>query len=400
MNNQEGGDGTRIPPCFRKRRGEHHDGSRLQGRQRGRARDLRDLRRPRAGDDLPLALPARAARAARLPDPRRRSGRLERRGPARPRSGGDRRDRRATRRGGLRAAGRPPLLPPGRLQRRGDVSGGCEVARRRRAAGVLPRDPAVPLRQGRRRSHVRRSDEERPDRRREAVRPRPRVRARPRRGAPRIRRRVADLPHRPLPREDGAPGDPLPALCECDARATLEPQLRRGGADHDGRELRRADARPLLRPGRRPPRRRRQPPDAARRGRRHGAALPPRPERDQGRGLRRLSGDGERRPARVRARPGRGVPLDSGGRSRLDHGDVRGPPARRRQLALGGRAVLHPHRQGVARHPDRGAPPLQALPQDRPRRRGSPPRGEPARDPARPDDGDPRPPAGAADRVA
>ena len=69
--------------------------------------------------------------------------------------------------------------------------------------------------------------EERPDRRREAVRPRPRVRARPRRGAPRIRRRVADLPHRPLPREDGAPGDPLPALRECDPRATLEPQLRR-----------------------------------------------------------------------------------------------------------------------------------------------------------------------------
>ena len=71
-----------------------------------------------------------------------------------------------------------------------------------------------------------------------------------------------------------------------------------------------------------------------------------------------------------------------------------------RQLALGGRAVLHPHRQEAARHPDRGAPPLQALPEGRPRRRGSPPRGEPARDPARPDDGDPRPPPGAADRVA
>ena len=72
------------------------------------------------------------------------------------------------------------------------------------------------------------------------------------------------------------------------------------------------------------------------------------------------------------------------------------------QLALGGRAVLHPHRQAAARHPDRGAPPLQALTgRSASDRRGSPPRGEPARDPARPDDGDSASgPPGAPHRVA
>ena len=43
----------------------------------GRLRRLRDHRRPREGDDVPLALPARAARPARLPDRRRRRRRLD-----------------------------------------------------------------------------------------------------------------------------------------------------------------------------------------------------------------------------------------------------------------------------------------------------------------------------------
>ena len=51
--------------------------------------------------------------------------------------------------------------------------------------------------------------------------------ARARRRAAPVHRRVAALPDRPLPREDGARGDPLPALRERDARADLEPQLRR-----------------------------------------------------------------------------------------------------------------------------------------------------------------------------
>ena len=264
--------------------------------RRGRARDLRDLGRPRAGDDLPLALPARAAGLLDCPI----------HGVAVDDWSVD--DLREHARAAIVATGEP--LDEAVFERlaarlsylQGDFNDEAtyeEVAKLLDGVAlpvVLPRDPALPLRQGRRRPHGGRRDEERPDRRREAVRPRPRVRARPRRGAARLRRRVADLPHRPLPREDGAPGDPLPALRERDPRAALEPQLRRGGADHDGRELRRADARPLLRPGRRAPRRRRQPPDAARRGRRDGAALPPRPERDQGCGLRRLPGDGEADP--------------------------------------------------------------------------------------------------------
>ena len=57
--------------------------------QRGcgrRARDLRDHRRPREGDDLPLALPAGEARPAELPDRRRRGRRLDARAPARARA--------------------------------------------------------------------------------------------------------------------------------------------------------------------------------------------------------------------------------------------------------------------------------------------------------------------------
>ena len=116
--------------------------------------------------------------------------------------------------------------------------------------GLLPRDPAVPLRPGRQGPPRRRTDEERARRGREAVRPRPRVGARTGGRAPPVHRRVAALPHRPLPREDGPRRDPLPAVRERDARAALEPELPRVRSDHDGRGLRRRGPRPLLRPGR------------------------------------------------------------------------------------------------------------------------------------------------------
>ena len=93
-----------------------------------------------------------------------------------------------------------------------------------------------------------------------------------RRGAAPVHRRVAAPSHRPLPREDGHRGDPLPPVREHDARAGLEPELRRVGPDHDGGGLRRRGPRPLLRPGRRSARRGRQPPHAGRRHDRHGAA--------------------------------------------------------------------------------------------------------------------------------
>ena len=123
--------------------------------------------------------------------------------------------------------------------------------RRCREPGLLPRDPAVPLRHRRQGLVGGRADQERSHRRREAVRPRPRVGAGARGGAPPVHRRVAALPHRSLPREDGHGRDPLPALRQRDAGAALEPQLPRERADHDGRELRRRGPRPLLRPRRR-----------------------------------------------------------------------------------------------------------------------------------------------------
>ena len=68
-------------------------------------------------------------------------------------------------------------------------------------------------------------------------------------------RRDDDLPHRPLPRQAaGAEHGVLP-LRQRVPRAVLEPQLRRERADHDGRGLRRAGPRRVLRPDRHDPRR-------------------------------------------------------------------------------------------------------------------------------------------------
>ena len=53
------------------------------------------------------------------------------------------------------------------------------------------------------------------------------------------------------------------------------------------------------------------------------------------------------RPGALRARPVRRLPRHRRGRARLDHRDVRCATAGDRQLALVGRAVLHPHRQAA-----------------------------------------------------
>ena len=73
-----------------------------------------------------------------------------------------------------------------------------------------------------------------------------------------------------------------------------------------------------------------------------------------------------------------------GRRGRLDDRDVRGAPARHRQLALVGRPLLHPHGQASAGHADRGAPRLQAPAAARLRRVRPQTRAEPARHQARP----------------
>ncbi len=73
----------------------------------------------------------------------------------------------------------------------------------------------------------------------------------------------------------------------------------------------------------------------------------------------------------------------------LDHRDVRGPPARHRQLAVVGGALLHPHRQATPGHPDRTPARLQAAAATELRPVGRPrPGAGPARDQTRPVDRD------------
>ena len=60
-------------------------------------------------------------------------------------------------------------------------------------------------------------------------------------------------------------------------------------------------------------------------------------------------------PAALRARPARGLPVDRRRGAGLADRDLRRAAPGHRQLALGRRAVLHPHRQVPPHDPDRGA---------------------------------------------
>ena len=175
-----------------------------------------------------------------------------------------------------------------------------------------------------------------------------------------LHRRVAALPDRPLPGQDGPGRDPVPPLRQRDAGAGLEPPPRGVRGDHHGGELRGRGPRPLLRPRGRAPGRGRQPHDAGGGGGGDGAAGRWRPRRLQGRHVRRLPGHAGRRPRPLRPRPVRRLPLDRGGGRRLDHRDLCRPAPGDRELALVGGAVLPPHRQVPAGHPDRAAAGLQA----------------------------------------
>ena len=248
---------------FQRRRAR--TGTRVRARRR--LRRLRDHRRPGEGDDVPLALPARAARPARLPDRRRRGRRLDARPARRARARVDRRHRRAARRGRVRPASRsgsrtstatsptprPTSASPTAIEGAsapvfyleippflfGTVVKGLAEAGLTTNARVVVEKPF---------GHDRASARE-----------------------------LADELHQYIDESQlyridhylgkmGLEEILLPALREHDARAGLEPQLRRVRPDHDGRGLRRRGPRALLRPGRRAARRRRQPPDAGRRG--------------------------------------------------------------------------------------------------------------------------------------
>ena len=152
--------------------------------------------------------------------------------------------------------------------------------------------------------------------------------------------------------QDGARRDPLPAVRQHDVRADLESQPRRVGADHDGRELRRGGSRPLLRPGRRAAGRRRQPPHAGGGRRRDGTPGERRrgdAEELDGLGL---PGHARRRSRALRAWAVRRLPGDRRRRRGFDDGDLRGSAPRDRQLALVGRALLHPDGKVAPDHAD------------------------------------------------
>ena len=192
-------------------------------------------------------------------------------------------------------------------------------------------------------------------RRGKALRPRRGFGHRAERGAAGQLRRSPHLPHRPLPgQRAGAQHAALP-LCQRLPRTLLEPQPHRKRADHDGRGLWRAGPRRLLRRHRHGARRGAEPPvpgagqpgDGAARA--HRQRIDPRRE-DQAaaRGAHAAAG----RPG---ARPVRRLPGRARRAQRLGHRNLRRAAPVHRQLALDGRALLHPRRQEPARHLHRTA---------------------------------------------
>ena len=246
-----------------------------------------------------------------------------------------------------------------------------EEQRARRQPRLLPRRPAAGVPDDRRgaRQAARRPRLDAP-RRREAVRPRPRVGAAADRDALRVLQRGRDLPDRPLPRQGDGPEHARAPVRERDLRADLEPPVHRPRPDHGRRVDRDRGARRLLRARGRDPRHLPEPPAAAARADGDGAAdrLHRRVgAQREGEGAARAAHArpevGRARPVRARLRRGRGgrrVPRGGGRRARLDDGDVRRREALRRQLALGGHAVLRPHGQAARAPRDDDRDPVQA----------------------------------------
>ena len=174
-------------------------------------------------------------------------------------------------------------------------------------------------------------------------------------------RGVPAVSHRPFPGQDGHRRAALPALWQHDDRADLEPQPHRLHADHDGRGLRRRGPRALLRSRGRAARCGRQPPDAGR-----GASprwrRPPATTRDTLKDAKfavfRSTETAE--PAHYVRGQYDGYLRYRRRRKGLNHGDLcRDAPADR-QLALGGRALVHPHGEEAAGDADGAARRLPA----------------------------------------
>ena len=280
---------------------------------RGRVRRLRHHRRPGEGDDLPLAVPARAARPARLPDRRRRGRRLDGR-PARASARASRSSAPAsssTRTVFERFAARLSYVAgdfgdAATYERVAEAIDGAETP------GLLPRDPAVPVRHGRQGARRGRPDEER---RASSSRSRSATTSRRRARSPTSSTSTSTSRSSTGSTTSSGRWASTEILYLRFANTMLEPVWNRNYVasrpDHDGRGLRRRGPRPLLRPGRRAARRRRQPPDAGGRRRRDGAAGRRRPGDAQGRAGRALPRDAGRRPGALRARPVRRLPRRS-----------------------------------------------------------------------------------------
>ena len=174
------------------------------------------------------------------------------------------------------------------------------------------------------------------------------------------------VPHRPLPRQGDGPEPAGAALRQPAVRAGLERQLRRLGADHDGRGRRHRRPRRLLRRHRRGPRRAAEPPAAAARAHRDGGAGRVRRRGDPHREAQGAAGDLAARPTSsdyavrgqydqgwLAGERAAGLPRRGGRPGGLDDRDLRRGAARRRDPALGRRAVLPAHRQAAAA---RGSP--------------------------------------------
>ena len=289
------------------------------------------------------------------------------------------------RRGGLRAPGQAHVVRVGRLRRRRHLRAGRR--RRSRASSTVVYYLEIPpslfgmVIKGLAGAGL---TKDAARRRGEAVRARPGVGARARRRAAPVHRRVTAAAHRPLPREDGARGDPLPALRQHAARAGVEPELRRlacrsrwprtsawriAGSFYDPvGALRDVAVNHLMQVV-------------------AAAAMEPPAGGDvetlkdaQTTLFRAVRAGGSEA---LRARAVRRLPVDQGRRARFDDRDLRRAPARDRELALVRRAVLHPHRQEACDHRDRAAPRVQASPEARIRAERRRVGARPDRDPPR-----------------
>ena len=183
---------------------------------------------------------------------------------------------------------------------------------------------------------------------------------------PRGLRRAPGLSHRPLPGQGDRAERDGAAVRQQHLRADLEPQLHRPRADHRGRGSDRRPPRGVLRLGRRAARHVPEPPAATDDADGDGG---PRPLR--GRRHPRREGEGAAGGPRHEARGGvhrhdprpvPQVPRRAGRAARQRNGHLRRRQAAHRQLALAGRALPAPQRQGhvVPDHADRDPVPPAA----------------------------------------